>query len=179
MSTSSTAKNLNLTNRHLIRDFLGGTISSMSKRQKLLMLLLVVAIITVITAVVVVSQHVRVKGVTLPSSPEFYADFIDEYNYSTLGFQYSKNEAIPVCFLMDVYNYVHQNYGHKLLTWRIISQSHNTVEYVFGFYDGSFLGRFSPKKRRLMKFITTYESSANCPKNTNELNVLFPPITVP
>ena len=126
-----------------------------------------------------ISPRLQARAAAMPTAPEFYADFIDEYNYSTLGFQYSKNEAIPVCFLMDVYNYVHQNYGHKLLTWRIISQSHNTVEYVFGFYDGSFLGRFSPKKRRLMKFITTYESSANCPKNTNELNVLFPPITVP
>jgi len=126
-----------------------------------------------------ISPQLQSRAATLPTSPEFYADFIDEYNYSTLGFQYSENEAIPVCFLMDVYDYVHQNYGHKLLTWRIISQSRNTVEYVFGFYDDSFWGRFSPRNRHLMKFITEYQTSADCEKSTEELNVLFPSITVP
>jgi len=133
--------------------------------------------IFVILAIVVLSQHVRAKRATLPTSPEFYADFIDEYNYGTLGFQYSENEDIPVCFLMDVYDYMHQNYGDKLLAWRIMTQSRGTVEYIFGFYDDSFWGRFSSKSRHLMNFITTYETSADCEKNIDELNMLFPSIT--
>ena len=138
---------------------------------------LVAVVLLAVIYILFVSPQLQIRAAELPTPPEFYADFVDEYNYSTLGFQYSKNEAIPVCFLMDVYNYVHQNYGHKLLTWRIISQSHNTVEYVFGFYDGSFLGRFSPKKRRLMKFITSYESPEVCDKRIEELNSLFPAIS--
>ena len=49
------------------------------------------------------------------------------------------------------------------------------VDYVFAF-PGGWLGHYSPKDRRLMKFVTDYESPKACDKTIEELNYLFPAV---
>ena len=121
-----------------------------------------------------VSPQLQIRTAELPDSPEFYADFVDEHPYSTLGFQYRKNDEVPVCFLLDVYDYLHQEHDNRVLAWRIVYNER--VEYVFAF-PGGWLGHYSPKKRHLMKFITSYESPGACDKRIEELNSLFPAIS--
>jgi len=120
-----------------------------------------------------ISPQLELRAAELPDSPESYADFVDKTPYSTLGFQYSEDDEIPVCFLLDVYDYLHEQHGDRILSWRIVYDER--VDYVFAFPSG-WLGHYSPKDRRLMKFVTDYESPKACDKAIEELNYLFPAV---
>lgn len=135
---------------------------------------LVAVVLLAVIYILFVAPQLQIRAAELPDSPELYADFVDEHPYSTLGFQYRKEDEIPVCFLLDTYDYLHKEYGDRVLAWRIMYDER--VEYIFAF-PGGWLGHYSPKDRHLMKFITSYKSSKVCDKSLEELNSLLPAIS--
>ena len=143
------------------------------RKWKIVVFLLLVGIM----ASIALAKTEADRETDIPKSPALYPDFIGENSYNTASFDYRTNQDVPICFLIDFYNFLHDEYDNRVLTWRINDTGVGQQSYVYA-YPSSFLGRWSPQSRRQLKFIASYEAPKNCSRSMEELHELFPVINV-
>ena len=140
--------------------------------------MIAIFLLLIVTAVPIAFAKLTANDASkMPDSPELYADFIGEHFYSTVSFDHRGNQDVPICFLIDFYDFLHDEFDDGVLTWRINDSGVGQQSYVYA-YPGSLFGRWSLHSRRQISFIKAYKPPIKCDRSIDELNELFPVINV-